>query len=238
MIPLRDVIPSRTTPWVTLALIGLNALIFTYGLTLEPDARTHLFFAYGFVPGDVSWTSPLTSLFLHTGWLHLIGNLVALWIFGDNVEDRMGHGRFLGFYLLSGVVGALAGAWTSSALSVPIVGAGAAVAGVVGAYFVLFPHSRVLVLLPLVVKIDVIELPAPLIAAFWAVLQIAGDGGRLVVSSGDSAFILWSHVAGATTGVLAVWVFRRPERQSVEWWTDRGQRAEGKGQREGKRFSG
>ncbi|MGE5838178.1 MAG: rhomboid family intramembrane serine protease [Acidobacteriota bacterium] len=238
MIPLRDVIPSRTTPWVTLALIGLNALIFTYGLTLEPDARTHLFFTYGFVPGDVSWTSPLTSLFLHTGWLHLVGNLLALWIFGDNVEDRMGHGRFLGFYLLSGVVGALAGAWTSSALSVPIVGAGAAVAGVVGAYFVLFPHSRVLVLLPLVVKIDVIELPAPLIAAFWAVLQIAGDGGRLVVASGDSAFILWSHVAGAATGVLAVWIFRRPERQSVEWWTDRGQRAEGKGQREGKRFTG
>jgi len=219
MIPLRDVIPSRTRPWVTLALIGLNALIFTYGLTLEPDARTHLFFTYGLVPADVSWTSPLTSLFLHTGWLHLVGNLLALWIFGDNVEDRMGHGRFLGLYLLSGVAGALAGAWTSSGLSVPIVGAGAAVAGVAGAYFVLFPHSRVLVLLPLVVKIDVIEVPALLIAAFWAVLQIVGDGGRLVVSAGDSAFILWSHVAGAATGAVAVWIFRRPERLSVEWWS-------------------
>ena len=99
---------------LTLVLIGLNALIFTYGLTLEPDARTHLFFTYGLVPADVSWTSPFTSLFLHTGWLHLAGNLLALWIFGDNVEDRMGHGRFLGLYFLSGVAGALAGAWTSS----------------------------------------------------------------------------------------------------------------------------
>jgi rhomboid family protein len=219
MIPLRDVIPGRTTPWVTLALIAIDILVFAYGLTLDADARLHVFFTYGLVPGEPSWTALVTSLFLHTGWLHLIGNLLTLWIFGENVEDRMGHGRFLGFYLLSGVAGGLAGSWTSPGLAMPIVGAGAAIAGVLAAYFVMFPHSRVLVLLPLVVTVDVIEVPAILIAAFWAALQIAGDVGRIVVSPGDSAFIVWTNAAGAVAGALAVWIFRRRERVSVEWWT-------------------
>jgi membrane associated rhomboid family serine protease len=130
----------------------------------------------------------------------------------------MGHGRFLGLYLLSGVAGALAGAWMSSGLSVPIVGAGAAVAGVAGAYFVLF-RIRASSCSSARGEDRRHRGAALLIAAFWAVLQIVGDGGRLIVSAGDSAFILWSHVAGAATGAVAVWIFRRPERQSVEWWS-------------------
>jgi membrane associated rhomboid family serine protease len=219
MIPIRDVIPSRTRPWVTLTLIFLNLLIFAYGRALDSDARLDLFFTYGLVPADRAWPSLVTSLFLHTGWLQLVSNLGALWIFGENVEDRMGHARFFVFYLLCGVMGGLAGGWATPGVVVPIVGSGAAIAGLTGAYFVLFPHSRILVLLPLVVVIDVIEAPAIIIAAFWIVMQIAGDLGRIVASPGDSAFIVWTHVGGCLTGVLAVWAFRRRERLRVEWWS-------------------
>jgi membrane associated rhomboid family serine protease len=219
MIPLRDVIPSRTRPWVTLSLLAANALVFAAALALDAEARLNLYFRFGLVPAELAWTSLVTSLFLHDGWLHLVSNLVALWIFGENLEDRMGHGRFLAFYLLCGVTGALAGCWASPDLTAPIVGPGAAIAGVVGAYFALFPHSRLLVLLPFVVVIDVIEIPAAIFAAFWIVLQLVGDAGRIVASPGDSAFIAWSCASGCATGLLAVWVFRRPERLKVEWWT-------------------
>jgi membrane associated rhomboid family serine protease len=97
MIPLRDVIPSRTRPWVTLTLIVVNLLIFAYGRALDSDARLDLFFTYGLVPADRAWPSLVTSLFLHTGWLQLVANLGALWIFGENVEDRMGPARFFAF---------------------------------------------------------------------------------------------------------------------------------------------
>ncbi|HYN07582.1 MAG TPA: rhomboid family intramembrane serine protease [Vicinamibacterales bacterium] len=219
MIPLRDVIPSRTTPWVTLSLLAANALVFTAALALDAHARLNLYFTFGLVPGELAWTSLVTSLFLHNGWLHLGSNLLALWIFGENVEDRMGHARFLAFYVLCGIAGALLGSWTSPDLVVPIVGPGAAIAGVIGAYFAMFPHSRLLVLLPLVVVIDVIEIPAVVFAAFWAVMQLVGDVGRIVVSPGDSAFVMWTHAGGFVTGLVAVWIFRQPERLKVDWWT-------------------
>jgi rhomboid family protein len=219
MIPLRDVIPSRTRPWVTLSLLAANALVFAAALALDADARINLYFRFGLVPADLAWTSLVTSLFLHTGWLHLSSNLLALWIFGENVEDRMGHARFLAFYVLCGIAGALAGSWAAPDLAVPIVGPGAAIAGVIGAYFALFPHSRLLVLLPLVVVIDVIEIPTVVFAAFWLVIQLVGDVGRIVVSPDDSAFVVWTQVSGCVTGLLTVWIFRRPERIRVEWWT-------------------
>ena len=222
MIPLRDVIPTRTTPWVTLTLIVADLLIFAYGRTLDADARLDLFFTYGFVPAERAWPSLVTSLFVHTGWLHLVPNLGALWIFGENVEDRMGHARFFVFYLLTGVAGSLAGSWAAPGVVVPIVGPGAAIAGLIGAYFVLFPHSRILILLPLVVVMDVIEAPALAVAAFWLVLQIVGDVGRIVSSPGDSAFVVWTHVCGGLTGALAVWAFRRRERLKVDWWSGAG----------------
>jgi membrane associated rhomboid family serine protease len=192
--------------------------MFAAALAIDAEARLNLYFRFGLVPGELAWAPLVTSLFLHSGWLHLAGNLLALWIFGENVEDRMGHGRFLAFYVLCGVAGALAGSWAHPDLLVPIVGPGAAIAGVIAAYFAMFPRSRLLVLLPLVVVIDVIEMPAVVFAAFWAVMQLAGNVGRMVASPGDWEFAVWTHAAGGVTGLVAVWGFRRPERVRVEWW--------------------
>ena len=221
MIPVRDVIPSRTTPWVTVTLIVVNVIIFAYTLTLDPEAQLDLFFTFGHIPSEGPWPALATSLFLHTGWLHLIPNVIVLWIFGDTLEDRLGHARFLAFYVLCGIVGGLAGRWATPDVVAPVVGPGAAIAGLMGAYIVLFPHSRVLVLMPFVVIMDVVEVPATLLAAFWLVLQIVVDVGRIVASPGDTAFVAWTHAAGCLTGALAIWIFRRPERLRVEWWGNR-----------------
>ncbi len=148
MIPLRDVIPSRTTPYITISLVVINALVFLYQLSLGDDINNFVF-TYGLVPADFSWISVLTSMFLHGGFLHVAGNMLYLWIFGDNVEDRMGHGRFLAFYLLCGIAAALGQTLTVPHSQIPMVGASGAIAGVMGAYFVLYPHSRIVTLLPL-----------------------------------------------------------------------------------------
>jgi membrane associated rhomboid family serine protease len=219
MIPIRDVIPTRGTPWVTVTLIAATLLASAASGWLDAEARTTLYFRFGLVPADPAWLPLVTSLFLHSGWLHLIPNLLALWIFGENVEDRMGHARFAVFYLLCGAAGNAAGCWAAPDIAAPMVGPGAAVAGVTGAYFTLFPRSRILVVLPLVVVVDIVEMPAPILAAFWVVIQIAGDVGRLVVSPGDQAFVLVTHLAGCLTGVVSIWVFRRPERLTVDWWS-------------------
>ena len=217
MIPIRDVIPTRGTPWVTVTLIAVHLIAFAAALRLDSETQTNLYFTLGLVPADAAWPQLVTSLFLHSGWLHLIPNLLALWIFGENVEDRMGHARFAVFYLLCGTAGNLAGCWAAPEIAAPMVGPGAAIAGLIAAYFTLFPHSRVLMLLPFIVVIEVVEMPAPILAAFWFVIQIAGDVGRMVVSRGDDAFVLSTHLAGCVTGLMAVWVFRRPERLTVDW---------------------
>src|SRR5512134_2734965 len=158
MIPLRDVIPSRTTPWVTITLIGLNILVFIREITLPAGAVEPFIFRYGLVPAEFSWVALVTSMFVHAGWLHVGSNLLYLWIFGDNVEDRLGHGRFLLFYLAAGVVAALAQAAMDPGSVIPMVGASGAIAGVMGGYFVLYPHSRVLTLFPF--PIMIFEVPA------------------------------------------------------------------------------
>ncbi|MGE0447067.1 MAG: rhomboid family intramembrane serine protease, partial [Vicinamibacterales bacterium] len=133
MFPLRDVIPSRTTPRVTMALIALNTLAFLYQLSLG-DAVNAFVFEWGLVPATFSWIALVSSMFLHGGFLHFAGNMLYLWIFGDNVEDRMGHGRFLAFYLLCGAAAALAQTYTNPTSLIPMVGASGAIAGVMGAY--------------------------------------------------------------------------------------------------------
>ena len=158
MIPLRDVIPSRTRPVVTVTLIVLNALVFLQQLGLSPELGEAFVFRFGLVPADFSWFNVLTSMFVHGGLMHVGGNMLYLWIFGDNVEDRMGHGRFLVFYLLSGAGAALAQTVAEPSSPIPMVGASGAIAGVMGAYFVLYPKSRVLTLLPF--PITVVEIPA------------------------------------------------------------------------------
>jgi membrane associated rhomboid family serine protease len=218
MVPLRDVIPSRTTPWVTYLLIGVNLVVFLYEWTLPDTALERLIFTYGLVPAHASWLTATTSMFLHAGLLHVGGNLLTLWIFGDNVEDRFGHARYLVFYLLAGYLAGLAEVWASPHSPVPLVGASGAIAGVMGAYLVMFPHSRILVLIPIIIFIDVVEVPAVLFLGFWFLIQILGGVGRLAQATNPGGVAFWAHLGGFLTGVITVWIFRRPERQRVEWW--------------------
>ena len=223
MIPLRDVIPSRTTPYVTIGLIVVNALVFLYEMTLGDPNLEEFILYFGLVPAAFSWVAVLTSMFLHGGVLHFGGNMLFLWIFGDNVEDRMGHGRFVAFYLLCGAAAALAQTAMSPDSVVPMVGASGAVAGVMGAYFVLYPHSRIVTLVPLFVFFHVMEVPAIVFLGLWFVLQfVSGVGSIAAATGGEPAggIAFWAHVAGFVAGVSGVLVFRRPERQRVEWWND------------------
>src|SRR5262245_19592111 len=157
MIPLRDIIPSRTTPYVTFTLIAVNTLVFLYQFSIG-DAVEEFILHFALIPAAFSWVSVLTSMFLHGGLLHFGGNMLYLWIFGDNVEDRMGHGRFLVFYLLCGTAAGLAQTVTAPTSEVPMVGASGAIAGVMGAYFVLYPRSRIVTLVPLFFFFQIIEI--------------------------------------------------------------------------------
>ena len=163
MIPLRDNIASRTIPITNYALIGANLLCFLYQLSLGPHLDRFVL-AWGMVPAHIlsshggihlaGFTTVLTSMFLHAGWLHVLGNMLYLYIFGDNVEDRMGHGRYLLFYLLCGICAAAAQLWAAPAARIPMVGASGAIAGVMGAYFCLYPRSRIVMLIFLFIFID------------------------------------------------------------------------------------
>jgi membrane associated rhomboid family serine protease len=226
MIPLRDVIPSRTTPFVTVTIIGVNTLAFLYELSLGEAIDKFLLY-FGLVPAFFSWVTVFTSMFLHGGLLHFGGNMWYLWIFGDNVEDRMGHGRFAVFYLLCGVSAALAQTMFSPDSLVPMVGASGAIAGVMGAYFVLYPHSRIITLLPFII-IQIIEVPAIFFLGIWFLMQfLSGVGSIAATVRGEPAggVAFWAHVAGFLAGLVGVFIFRRPERQRVEWWNDVSRRS-------------
>lgn len=220
MIPLRDVIPSRTTPFVTVALIVANALAFLYQAALPRGQFEAFILNWGLVPADFGVVTLLTSMFLHGGWLHFLGNMLYLWIFGDNVEDRFGHGRYLVFYLLCGAFAALAQSLTAPTSTVPMVGASGAIAGVLGAYLVMFPHSRVLTLVPIFFFIQIVEVPATILLGLWFVLQLLSGIGSLSVARGSNigGVAFWAHAAGFVSGVVLVWLFRRRERERVEWW--------------------
>ena len=220
MIPLRDIIPSRTTPYVTVSVIVINALVFFYELSLGAETEEFVI-AWGLVPAAFSWVTVLTSMFIHGGFLHFAGNMLYLWIFGDNVEDRLGHGRFIVFYVLCGVSAALVQTIVNPESVVPMVGASGAIAGVMGAYFVLYPRSRILTLVPIFFFIQLIEIPAIFFLGLWFVMQFLSGVGSIATSTGASGGIaFWAHVAGFAAGIGAVGLFKRPERQTVEWWND------------------
>src|SRR5687767_9067028 len=188
MIPLRDVIPSRTFPFFTISFIVLNTIAFLYEQSLPQQALETFVHTYGAIPVRIDGLTIFTSMFLHGGWMHFLGNMLFLWIFGDNVEDRLGHGRFVAFYLLCGTVAALAHVMSEPGSLIPTIGASGAVAGVMGAYFVLYPHSRILTLLPLFIFWPVVELPAVLFLGLWFVLQLfSGVGTMLMATQGGSA---------------------------------------------------
>jgi membrane associated rhomboid family serine protease len=218
MFPLRDVIPSRTTPYVTVIIIAINVMAFLYEQSFDEQALDAFLRTWGFVPVVFSWPTILTAMFLHGGLWHLAGNMWSLWIFGDNVEDRLGHGRYIVFYLLCGVIAAVAHAFSDPNSMVPTIGASGAIAGIMGAYFVLYPRSRVLTLIFLVFYVQIVEIPAVIVLGFWFVMQLVSGVGALASTSGQAAggIAFWAHVAGFAAGAGLVRVFAKP--LQPDWW--------------------
>ena len=218
MIPLRDVIPSRTTPYITVTIIILNALAWFYELALPRDVLPLFLQFYGVVPADFAATTLVSSMFLHGSWSHVIGNMWYLWIFGDNVEDRVGHGRFIVFYLLCGIAAGLGQIAMDPSSTLPTIGASGAIAGVMGAYFVLYPNSRVLTLVFVFFYYEIFELPAIVLLGFWFLIQLFSAGAIAVTAntqgSGGVAFV--AHVAGFIFGMIAVFVFKKRQTQ-MDW---------------------
>lgn len=208
MIPLRDDIPSRGIPFVSYVIIGLNVFVFWYELQLG-RALEHFLDVFGLVPlrfeaasDPVARFLPVyTSMFLHGGWLHLLSNMLFLYIFGDNVEDRLGHLRFLVFYLGCGTIAALVQVNMLAHSALPMVGASGAIAGVTGAYFVFFPRARVLTLVPIFIFWEVVQVPAVLFLLLWFVMQVLyGMSALGGPETGGVAW--WAHVGGFGGGAI------------------------------------
>ncbi|MCS7235669.1 MAG: rhomboid family intramembrane serine protease [Armatimonadota bacterium] len=213
MIPLRDSVPARRPPVVMLAMLATCVVVFLYELSLTPWELAEFFRTFGVVPARLLGPDPpyytlVTSMFLHGGWVHLLGNMLYLWIFGNNVEDAMGHGGFATFYLLCGLAAAAVQVAFQPDSPVPMVGASGAIAGVLGAYLVLFPHARILALVPMGFFTQLAEVPAVLFLPLWFLLQLLyglASLGAPTQLGGGVAF--WAHVGGFVAGVLLVRLF-------------------------------
>ncbi len=213
MIPLRDSQPSYSKPVVTLAIIAVNVLMFVYGRTVDAFSWNHMLAIYGIVPDRLEYSDLLTSMFLHGGWMHLIGNMWFLWIFGDNVEDILGKWKFVLFYILCGVAGGLVHVWLNPLSRVPTVGASGAIAGVMGAYLVKFPHSRIHTLIPIFVFFTTVEIPAFLMLLYWFVLQAFSGVGQAGYSHLSKGGVAWfAHIGGFLAGIALIYLLRTRER--------------------------
>jgi membrane associated rhomboid family serine protease len=216
MIPLRDTIPSRTTPVVTVLIIVANVFVFLYMLSLDPYTQNHFIRQYAVVPARLHLSALVTSMFLHGGWMHIIGNMWFLWVYGDNVEDSLGHGKYLLFYLLCGMIAAVTQYAISPDSQVPTLGASGAIAGVMGAYLIKFPHSRILTLIPIIVFWTTIEIPAVIILVYWFILQFFSGIGSIgyTQSSQGAGVAFFAHVGGFIAGMILVSTMGTKERYS------------------------
>jgi membrane associated rhomboid family serine protease len=222
MFPISDIIPSRTRPVVTIGLIAVNTLLFLYQLQLDDVSLQRLVFQFGVIPARFSFTDAVTSMFLHADFLHFLGNMVFLWIFGDNVEDRLGHVQYTLFYFGCGMLAAAAQTFADPASFAPMIGASGAIAGVMGAYFVIYPHSRVLTAVFLLVFLDVIEIPAIFFLGIWFLLQLLHGAMSYGTQEGGIAF--WAHAAGFVAGIAAGIYVRLRSHSSDDYWRAVGQR--------------
>jgi membrane associated rhomboid family serine protease len=213
MLPLKDNVPSRSTPIITWALIGVTAGVHLYQQTLSAGAERALVRAYGMTPASLglipslAWLTLVTSVFLHGGWFHFLSNMWTLFIFGDNVEDRMGRGRYLVFYVLSGVIANVMQALVDPGSRIPAIGASGAIAGVLGAYFLLFPRARVVSLIPLVFYFWMAEIPAVIFLGFWFITQLVSGLSSLGMPEGMGGIAWWAHIGGFVFGLLTVRLF-------------------------------
>ena len=223
MIPLRDTIPARRFPVVNTLIIGANVLAFLLESSLTPDELEAFIGAWGMVPGRfwdnigvLSVLPVVVSMFLHAGWWHLISNMLALYIFGDNVEDRLGSLRYLGFYLCSGVAASAAHLVAYRSSYIPTVGASGAIAGVLGAYLVLYPRARVISLVPIFFFIRLIEVPVVLYLGFWFVSQLFNGLFALAAMDGlqGGGVAWWAHIGGFVFGLALIKLISPPERRT------------------------
>ena len=239
MIPLYDDNPTTIKPVVTLALIAACVSVFVYQLSLSPSAERIFVYQFGAIPSVLfgedalasryaiipTSLSLISSMFLHGGWVHLIGNMLYLWIFANNIEDAMGHRRFIVFYMLCGVIAALSHAVTAPNSSIPMVGASGAISGVLGAYLLLYPRASVLVLIPIWVFLKVVRIPAALVLGLWFFMQLISGSASL--SDGGGGVAWFAHIGGFITGMILVGLFKRsrvrffnPSRPHARgfWW--------------------
>ncbi|WP_299553286.1 rhomboid family intramembrane serine protease [uncultured Tateyamaria sp.] len=214
MFPIRDHNPSGRTPYVTYALMAINLVVFLsyVGLFADERALNRFFFDYAAIPARIlsgdGFSTLLTSMFLHGGWLHLAGNMLFLYIFGDNVEDEMGHMPFLGFYLTTGIAASGIHILSAPGSVVPVVGASGAIAGVMGGYLLLFPKARVDILLILIIIFRIFPIPAWIMLLIWFGMQFVGGVGS-DPNGGGVAY--WAHAGGFVAGILLtipVWLRR------------------------------
>ena len=220
MIPLKDDLPSARRPVVTVSLIATCTGVFLWQRTLDAASGRQAVAALGAIPAvlltdarlpaDLQWlprfASPLTSMFLHGGWMHLLGNMLFLWIYGDNVEAALGHARFFVFYLLCGIAAVFAQALSDPGSPYPIIGASGAISGVLGAYLLLFPRARVLTLVLLPFFFTTLRMPAMLLLLLWFAVQLISD---LAVPHGGAGIAFRAHIGGFLTGMLLVPVLKR-----------------------------
>jgi membrane associated rhomboid family serine protease len=220
VIPLRDRNPTRTRPLLTWLLIAVNTLVFVYQSSLDADSFELFVRRYGLVPvwlteGEYSgsYITPLTSMFMHGSWLHLIANMWSLYVFGDNVEDSLGRLRYLMFYMLSGLGAALAQVAIDPSSTIPMVGASGAIAGVLGAYMRMFPRARVVTLIPILFFFLVREIPAWVFMVIWFALQVVmGVGSLEPLQAGEGeggGVAFFAHIGGFVAGLLLVNKLRR-----------------------------
>lgn len=221
MFPIRDHNPSEKTPYVTFALIALNVAVFLYGeAVIETEMQLRqLYYDYAMVPFRLSNGENLpqlvTHMFLHGGFMHLAGNMLFLWIFGDNMEEELGHLPFLGFYILSGIAAALLQYWPTPQSAVPMVGASGAIAGVMGGYLLMFPKARVDVFIFLVFFFRILPIPAYIVLGIWMTLQVFNGLGS-DIEGGGTAY--WAHVGGFVAGfalTVPLWLRRGATRYWV-----------------------
>jgi rhomboid family protein len=220
MFPIRDTQPSYSTPVVTVVLIVINILVFLFEFSLDPYSQNALIFTYGLVPDHFRFTNVLTSMFLHGGWMHVLGNMWFLWIFGDNIEDILGHGKFVLFYLLCGIAAALTQTYLSLDSRVPMVGASGAIAGVMGAYMVKFPRSRIYTLV-FYIFITTLDVPAWVMLIYWFGIQFVSGLGSLAAPTAQGGTAFFAHVGGFLAGIGLIYLMgaRQPyQRRKDLYW--------------------
>lgn len=211
MIPLKDSSKTSIFPIVNTTLIVVNILLFTHQMFLTSNPSL-LFYQYGLIPYEITTGFPtdilhrtypfFTSMFLHDGWFHIIGNMLFLYIFGDNIEDRMGHFKYFLFYIVTGLIAALIQFLANTKSAVPIVGASGAISGVIGAYLLFYPKARILTLVPILFFIRIIYIPATVFIVIWFCLQLIGGIGSANRAGDVGGIAFWAHIGGFMAGLI------------------------------------